>query len=118
MLKFDFSLGYFLVGPSGKIFTLEKEKSEIQAELATIKSVQLELVRNSKLERKVIKIEKEIDGLKSAQKPKEQNFKYYTRIARVIYFLYIFYSLLLISIVFRLYFTSPLVFIYHRVLCY
>jgi hypothetical protein len=47
--------------------SLEVEKLKIQAELGTIKSVQLELVRASKLERGIIKIDKEIVKLKEGQ---------------------------------------------------
>lgn len=82
------SLGYFFVGQSSKVNQLEKEKLEIQFELAQIKSIQLELVRHSKLERKMIKIDKEIEGLKANQIPKEKKFKSSVNIARgVIYLL-------------------------------
>ncbi len=52
---------------SMKKSSLEVEKLKIQAELGTIKSVQLELVRASKLERGIIKIDKEIAKLKEGQ---------------------------------------------------
>ena len=40
-------------------------------------------MRNSKLERTLIKIEKEIEKLKANQQPKEKKMKYYSQIIRV-----------------------------------
>lgn len=66
-------LGYFFSGGYSayvKQRKLEKERLEVSAELASIKSIQLELVRNSKLERKIIQIDKELDTLKADATPK------------------------------------------------
>lgn len=76
-------LGYIIAGPSSKVTELEKEKVVTQIELRSIKSVQLELVRHSKLERKVIKIDKEIEGIKALQEPKIASTRKILRIARV-----------------------------------
>lgn len=54
---------------------LEVEKIKIQAELGTIKSIQLELVRASKLERGIIKIDKEIEKLKSGQEGSDKRLR-------------------------------------------
>lgn len=75
--------GYLIAGPSSKINELEKEKILVQIELRAIKSVQLELVKNSKLERKVIKIDKEIETLNAQQEPKVEKTRKVLRILRV-----------------------------------
>lgn len=75
--------GYLLAGPSSKIGALETEKLLVLKELRGIKSVQLELVRNSKLERKVIKIDKEIEAIKAEQEPKIAKTKKMLRFLRV-----------------------------------
>jgi hypothetical protein len=74
---------YLLGGPSSKIFELEDQKAAAQIELASIKSVQLELVRHSKLERQVIKLDKEIETLKASQAPKGQKIRSTLRTVRV-----------------------------------
>eukprot|EP01040_Poterioochromonas_malhamensis_P001193 gene1193-1266_t len=76
--------GYSFVGQSSQIAKLEKEKLQIQYELSTIKSIQLELVRHSKLERNLIKIDKEIEKLKASQIPKEKKMKSYFQIGRLL----------------------------------
>mmetsp|Transcript_7875 Transcript_7875/g.5909 ORF Transcript_7875/g.5909 Transcript_7875/m.5909 type:complete len:174 (+) Transcript_7875:53-574(+) len=61
-------IGFLISLPSTmKKQSLEVEKLKLQAELSTIKSIQLELVRASKLERGIIKIDKDIQKLKEGQ---------------------------------------------------
>lgn len=64
--------------------SLEVEKLKIQAELGTIKSVQLELVRASKLERGIIKIDKEISKLKEGQDGTDKRSRNVLRVLRVV----------------------------------
>lgn len=54
---------------------MDKEKLQVQSELAAIKSVQLELVKASKLERNIIKIDKEISKLKDGQEGVDKRLK-------------------------------------------
>ena len=82
-----FLTAHFMGAPPSKLYELENQKAAVQIELSSIKSVQLELVRNSKLERQVIKLSKEIETLKASQEPKGQKARYYLRIARVIFHL-------------------------------
>lgn len=72
-----------IAGKSTKIRKLEQEKYEAMQELKSIKSIQLELVRNSKLERKVIKCDKEIESLQSEQQKSAEKVKYYSWYVRV-----------------------------------
>lgn len=76
-------IAFLLAAPPSKIRQLEKDKLELQLELASIKSVQLELVRHSKLERKVIKIDKELETLKGSQQPKADSSRKILRVVRV-----------------------------------
>ena len=85
----DYVVGYLFVGQSSQLTKYEKEKVKTQLELAQIKSIQLELVRHSKLERNLIKIDKEIEKLKASQVPKEKKMKSYFQIGRVSPFLVI-----------------------------
>lgn len=62
---------------------LELEKYETQAELATIKSVQLEFVKHSLLTRKLIKTEKQLESIQSLYLPKLLKVRRYMRILRV-----------------------------------
>lgn len=66
-----------------KKYSLEVEKLKIQAELGTIKSVQLELVRASKLERGIIKIDKEIAKMKEGQEGSSKTVRSILRGLRV-----------------------------------
>lgn len=68
---------------SQKRSSLEVEKIKIQAELGTIKSIQLELVRASKLERGIIKIDKEIEKLKIGQEGTDKNIRNILRVLRL-----------------------------------
>ena len=74
---------FFLAQPSAEAKKLEVEKYEVQAELSTIKSVQLEFVRHSLLTRKVIKAEKQLELIQSQYLPKVQRVRRYLRIIRV-----------------------------------
>ena len=71
---------------------MEVEKYEAQAELSTIKSVQLEFVRHSLLTRKVIKAEKQLELIQSQYLPKVQKVRRYLRIIRVNIFIPLFFS--------------------------
>ena len=51
---------YILARPSNEIQKLEDAKNTAMAELAKIKSVQLEFVKHSLLSRKIIKAEKQV----------------------------------------------------------
>lgn len=74
---------FFFAQPSAEAKKLEVEKYEVQAELSTIKSVQLEFVRHSLLTRKVIKAEKQLELIQSQYLPKVQRVRRYLRIIRV-----------------------------------
>ena len=76
-------IGFLLAGPSGRLQTLEKDKIIAMIELRSIKSVQLELVRNAKLERRIIKIDKEIEQLTKQQTPKVEKTRKMLRYLRV-----------------------------------
>lgn len=76
-------VGYLIAGPSGKLQTLEKDKIAAMIEVRSIKSVQLELVRQSKLERRIIKIDKEIEQLTKQQAPKVEKTRKMLRYLRV-----------------------------------
>lgn len=82
---------FFLAQPSAEAKKLELEKYEAQAELSTIKSVQLEFVRHSLLTRKVIKAEKQLELIQSQYLPKVQKVRRYLRIIRVISFIPIYF---------------------------
>lgn len=70
------SIAYLVSLPSTfKRRSLDKEKLQVQSELAAIKSVQLELVKASKLERNIIKIDKEISKLKDGQEGVDKRLK-------------------------------------------
>lgn len=82
--------------------SLEIEKIKAQADLSSIKSVQLELVRSSKLERQVIKLDKELVKLREGHDSLKARFKSMSRVLRVL--LYLLHCALLISrTVYRLY---------------
>lgn len=65
-----FVVAFFLARPSSEIMQLESDKFDAQAEVAKIKSVQLEFVKHSLLTRKVIAIEKKIEGLQALYYPR------------------------------------------------
>eukprot|EP01031_Cornospumella_fuschlensis_P029705 gene29706-35861_t len=77
-------IGFLLAGPSGRLQTLEKDKIIAMIELRSIKSVQLELVRNAKLERRIIKIDKEIEQLTKQQTPKVEKTRKMLRYLRMV----------------------------------
>lgn len=62
---------------------LEAEKLTTLIEQRKIKSVQLELVKHSKLERKIIKIDKEIEKINSENGPKVTKTRKILRYLRV-----------------------------------
>lgn len=61
----------------------EKDLADAKRELATVKSIQLELVRHSRLSRRVIKIEKEMEQIQQSHAPLSAQVKQILRIARV-----------------------------------
>ena len=73
-----------LAKPPSIITQLEKEKMEVLVELASIKSVQVELVRSSKLERRKISLEKQIEKLEAALPPMVHKVRKIVRIIRAI----------------------------------
>jgi predicted RNase H-like nuclease (RuvC/YqgF family) len=75
----------FLVAkPSNKIQKLKDEKFALNLELAKIKSIQASLVQHSKLNRKVIKLDKEIEKLEIETGPKHKKVKKLFRFIRVL----------------------------------
>lgn len=80
---FRIGLAYIMSKPSNKIQKLEEEKIATSLELATVKNVQVDFVRHSKLKRKMIKIEKEIEGLKDEIAPRLKKVKNLFRILRL-----------------------------------
>jgi hypothetical protein len=80
---FRIVLGYLSAAPPSAIRVLEKQKLDLHLEIASIKSIQVELVRHAKLERQVIKIGKELEGLKATLQPKTEKMKKVMKIVRV-----------------------------------
>jgi hypothetical protein len=76
-------IAFFLARPSSEILKLESDKFDAQAEVAKIKSVQLELVKHSKLTRSIISIEKKIENLQAAYYPRLLLVRKICRIVRV-----------------------------------
>jgi hypothetical protein len=76
---------YIVARPSDKLRKLEAEKFETSLELAAIKSIQVDLVRHSKLKRKAINLEKEIDKLQAETAPRHKKVKQLFRTVRVSY---------------------------------
>lgn len=77
------AIAFILARPSGEVNKLELEKYEAVAEVAKIRSVQLEFVKHSKLTRKVISIEKQIETLQAQYFPRLLRVRKVFRIARV-----------------------------------
>jgi hypothetical protein len=69
--------------PSPQMARLEIDKREAQVEVAKIKSVQLEFVKHSLLQRKVISIEKKIELLQLQYNPRLQAVRKVFRVLRV-----------------------------------
>jgi hypothetical protein len=76
-------IAFFLAKPSSEVMKLESDKFDAQAEVAKIKSVQLEFVKHSLLTRKVISIEKKIETLQALYFPRLLKVRKICRIARV-----------------------------------
>ena len=99
---------------------LNDEKEEVKKKLSEIKSEQLEFVQKSKLERSHIKVDKQIETMKSELLGSSKKYKYYFRIARVrnvnlilllflLFLLHVFYLILLFnSSEFLFYFVGSL----------
>lgn len=77
------AIAYVLARPSAEVNKLEIEKYDAMAEVAKIKSVQLEFVKHSKLTRNVIKIEKTIETLQAQYFPRLLKVRKIFRILRV-----------------------------------
>ena len=76
-------IAYVLARPSSKVIQLESDKYDAMAELGKIRSVQLELVKHSKLTRKVIAIEKDIEKLQAQYFPRLLKVRKVFRVLRV-----------------------------------
>lgn len=76
-------LAYILARPSSEANNLEVKILETKIELSRIKSVQLELVKHSKLSRSLIKYEKELETIQAQYAPKALQVKKIFRIIRV-----------------------------------
>lgn len=77
------AIAYFLARPSDEVNKLESDKYDAMAEVAKIKSVQLEFVKHSLLTRKVISIEKKIETLQAQYFPRLLRVRKIFRIVRV-----------------------------------
>ncbi len=78
------AVGYLMALPASfRRRSLELEKIQTQAELSSIKSIQLELVRSSKLERNIIKLDKELEKIKGGHDALGARLKSVVRIVRV-----------------------------------
>eukprot|EP01038_Epipyxis_sp_PR26KG_P012522 gene12522-16795_t len=85
---FEFSrilLAFLLARPSSEANRIASEKLAAQVELRTIKSIQVELVRHSKLTRKVIKCDKELETIQATYAPKAQKVRSIFRTLRVLW---------------------------------
>jgi hypothetical protein len=69
--------------PPTELVTANNDLVATKLELCTVKSVQLELVKHSKLTRKMIKLEKQIETIKESQLPKVNRWNYILRVSRV-----------------------------------
>ena len=74
---------FLLARPSSEANRIASEKLAAQVELRTIKSIQVELVRHSKLTRKVIKCDKELETIQATYAPKAQKVRSIFRTLRV-----------------------------------
>ena len=72
--------------PSQELLTATADLNTTRIELCEVKSVQLQFVKHSKLSRKAIKLEKQIEDIKFAQIPKLTKVKNILWIVRVICF--------------------------------
>uniref|UniRef100_A0A7S3HTN5 Tail-anchored protein insertion receptor WRB n=1 Tax=Spumella elongata TaxID=89044 RepID=A0A7S3HTN5_9STRA len=77
-------IAYVLARPSSKVIQLESDKYDAMAELGKIRSVQLELVKHSKLTRKVIAIEKDIEKLQAQYFPRLLKVRKVFRVLRFV----------------------------------
>jgi hypothetical protein len=84
-------LAYGLARPSSEVLKLETDKFEAQVEISKIKSVQLEFVKHSLLNRKVISIEKKLEGIQAQYAPRVLKVKKIFRVVRVSFILTSFY---------------------------
>lgn len=87
-------IAYVLARPSSKVIQLECDKYDAMAEVGKIRSVQLEFVKHSKLTRKVIALEKEIETLQAQYFPRLLKVRKVFRVLRVSSFLPVLYSIL------------------------
>lgn len=76
-------IAYMLARPSSEVMKLESDKFDAMADVAKIKSVQLEFVKHSLLTRKVISIEKKIEQLQALYFPRLLKVRKIARITRV-----------------------------------
>ena len=71
--------------PPKELLTCTQELTIARKDLCTVKSIQLEFVKHSKLSRRTIKLEKQIEDIKEAQKPKILKIKNALNTFKVIY---------------------------------
>lgn len=76
-------IGFVLAAEPSKVRALRMSKQEVESELATIKSIQVEFVRHSQLTRKVIKLDKEMEGINDGLPSKRRRVKSVLRVLRL-----------------------------------
>lgn len=76
-------IAYVLARPSTEIIKLENDRLDAVVEVGKIRSVQLEFVKHSKLSRKVISIEKQIETLQAQYFPRLLKVRKFFRVLRV-----------------------------------
>lgn len=79
---FRILLAFFLAADSSELKTTIAEKASVQAELALIKSIQLEFVQHSLLTRKLIKYDKKLEEIQEKQLPLRSKTRTALRVLR------------------------------------
>ena len=69
-ISWKFALELFVKRPPAELTTATAELNATRIELCEVKSIQLQFVKHSKLSRKAIKLEKQVEDIKLAQVPK------------------------------------------------
>ncbi|KAJ1426463.1 hypothetical protein B484DRAFT_419944 [Ochromonadaceae sp. CCMP2298] len=80
-------IAYLIARPSPQMAKLDIDKREAQVEVAKIKSVQLEFVKHSLLQRKVISIEKKMELLQLQYNPRLQAVRKVFRVLRIVVYI-------------------------------
>lgn len=79
-----FNLEQYVTQPPSELKTIANQITETKQDLCKIKSIQLELVKHSKLTRRLIKLEKQTESIKEEQAPRVAKWQYIMTVARVI----------------------------------